>query len=513
MGTLGVTTTGQISHNQTLESGKSYSWKVQCDTSSATYSSDIYNLTVLGAQQNSEVGLTILSNLSSPIIDAGEIRNRLESAITNIEGLDMESKNDAGSLQVSDKIDAALQTYDRAMRDINNIIYRRDLTVQEQQDKKQEYYNTLQALENITPYNVKTISHDTFISYPLKSELINISEDYRAQKKIVGKLDSEKLMVLQNKLIVTSRVSNVEITYINGRTEVLTLVVKELKLTDNATDTFLLEAVPKDFAASSDDIVFLNDVKIINKDPLIRMDKQNSTIYYVSKQIDLAVAKRSQTMVMSDSLFSTKGGVSSLTGAVTFTNIDFTSPTSLIVIVVIISCLYMVYAFDLFGSVFGNGKNKSNKKVEDILNLIRDAKYFLQTSEVNKADMVFAEIKLRYEIAPDDVKAEVYNESMSLLELIDSAQLDLLIKVAEQQTMYPAEQEEILSSRDALKRAYELLSDQLKNKYVDRINSTIDEENSVLNSWHTRSQTRSVLGNQNNQSYQNNKNNQDRGNV
>jgi hypothetical protein len=486
METKAVSASGAITHTENLDGGLVYSWKVQCDTSAASYGSDVYNITVLGTDGQQPAALTVTSNLNSPIMDAGEIRNRIEDAMTNMEGLDMESKKDAESLLVPDRIGRALTNYDRAMRDINSVIYRRDLTAAEQEAKKLEYYNSLKALENTTPYNLKTTAHETFIAYPSKEELINISKDYQEARKIEGKLNQDRLSELQNKVIITTRASVVDVVYINGRTETLTLVAKTLKLSDNATDTFLLEAVPKELAESSDEIVLLgeNTMKVIRKDPMLRLDKQQNITYYVVGQKDLAAAKKSQTLLLSDNVFSAKGaGMGALTGAVTFTSIQLTSPTTLVVLVALVSCIYLLYAFNVFGSLKGRfGRKSKEGKINDILNLIRDGRYFLQNNELDKADMVFREIRMKYENSPDEVRAEVYNDAEALLEAIDTAQVEMLIRAAEQHSMhYPGQQpsekdiEEAQASRETLKRAYELLSGQLREKYDGRIKAALGE--------------------------------------
>ena len=87
----------------------------------------------------------------------------------------MESKKDADALGFSKNVSAAMTTYERSMRDINNIGYMNDLTAAEQDAKKLEYYYNLINLGNTTPLSVKNIASNTYISYPTNEEILNIS--------------------------------------------------------------------------------------------------------------------------------------------------------------------------------------------------------------------------------------------------------------------------------------------------------------------------------------------------
>lgn len=486
MKTVSVQNSGVISYTETFSAGSAFSWKVQCEANSKTYASKSRKFYSGDFQEQPDASLTIIGNtgLNDSIIDAGEIRRRIDEAYTNLESLDMESKKDAEALQALAKIDSALKDYERAMRDINNVKYRRDLSAAEQEAKRLEYYAILRGFENVTPLEIRNLGAQTFISYPSKEELKTIAEDYQAKRNIMGKVNEEKLFALQNGIIVTTRISNVEITYMNGKIETITLVDKIIKITDNATDTFLLEFVPKEIAGNSDEItLLLDEYKVINEDPLLKIDKQGRIIYYVSGQKDLELGKKTKTVILSDTQFSTK---TSLTGAVTLSSIEWTSPTSLIILIIIISCIYLLYAFDVFGSLFEKSKKKlEEEKINKILSLIKDASEFLQNKEIDKADLIFKEIKLLYEGSSEVVRQEVYSEAIILLEMIDSAQMELLLQSAEKSSKMFAdsqskgnlseeERKEISNSRETLKKAYALLSDSLKQKYKEEVDSLVN---------------------------------------
>ncbi|MFA6073365.1 MAG: PKD domain-containing protein [Candidatus Woesearchaeota archaeon] len=481
MNTVSVKNSGRITHTESFSDGKTYSWKVQCEVGSKIYNSKVWKFMVQSSQAQNDASLTILDGEDSSIIDAGEIRTKIESALTNIDVLDMESKKDADTLKFAASVDKALKDYDRAMRDINNLNYRRDLSATEQEAKKVEYFNSLTALESITPLNMRTLKSQTSISYPTKEELLNISKNYQQQKNIVGKDNQERLLELQNAVIVTTRAANVEIVYIDGTKKIITLITKTLKISDNSTDTFLLEYVPKFLANSADKVVSLSgDFKVIDSDPLLKFDKQTTVIYYVDGEKDVELAKSTKTIMMTDTIFGSKN---SITGAVTFSDVEWTSPASLIILIIIISCTYLIYAFDVFGSVFAKSEKKiDEEKINKILSLIKDASDFVLRKELDSADLIFKEIKLLYESSTDDVKSEVYGAAVNLLESVDVAQIEMMMSVVEaanKTNLSDDEKERAKKMKDTLFRVKAILSDVLKEKYGGKIDSLISEESKI----------------------------------
>jgi len=477
MKTVLVKSSGRINHTESFSDGKTYSWKVQCDTGSKTYSSDVFRFTASGIKSDSDASLTILEDGYNHIIDAGEIRTKIDDAMTNLEAMDMESRKDAEALQFSSSVEKALRDYERAMRDINNIQYRRDLSQTEQDAKKLEYYDIIRDLEKETMLNIKNLGYQTFISYPSKEDLINISRIYQQETNIIGRVNEDELSSKQNGLIVTTRISNVEITYVNGEKKTITLVDKTIKLSDNSTGAFLLESIPKEIAESSKELTVLSDFKVINEDPLLKFEKQDKITYYVDGEKNIELGKKANTVLLADNFFGTRN---SITGDVTLSNIDISSPTSLIIIIAIISCSYLIYAFDLFGLIFSRSRKKADERnINKIFNLIRDARILLQNGRVNDADLAFKEIKLVYEGSSENVMNEVYSEASGLLEIIDTAQTEMLIRAALNNTgqdMTNEEKEKLLNSRRMLKAAYELLSDDLKAKYGPKINSIVQDQ-------------------------------------
>jgi hypothetical protein len=145
--------------------------------------------------------------------------------------------------------------------------------------------------------------------------LINISRIYQQETNIIGRVNEDELSSKQNGLIVTTRISNVEITYVNGEKKTITLVDKTIKLSDNSTGAFLLESIPKEIAESSKELTVLSDFKVINEDPLLKFEKQDKITYYVDGEKNIELGKKANTVLLADNFFGTRN---SITGDVTF---------------------------------------------------------------------------------------------------------------------------------------------------------------------------------------------------
>jgi hypothetical protein len=475
MKTLSVTASGTLSHSDVFTDGAMHTWKVQCEANSKTYSSGTLYFKS-ASNSNSQSDETLLDSGYNKVIDAGEIRRQIDSAMSNFEAMDMESKKDAMALRFSENVEKALRDYERAMRDINNIQYRRDLSAQEQEAKKREYYDLIKSLQSTTMMNVKNIGTETFISYPSKDDLLSISNIYREAENIALRVNENMLSDKQNGIIVTTRISNIELTFVNGDKKIISLIDKHIKITDNTTNSFLLEYIPKEFAKSTDDLVVFNDFKTILKDPLLKFQKQDNITYYVLGERNLDLGKETNTVLMADSFFI---GRNSITGDVTLSDVDFTSPTSLIIMIVLISCSYLIYAFDIFGSLFAKSRKRANEKtINRILGLVRDARIFIQQGRITNADLTFKEIKLIYEGSNEEVMTEVYSEVINLLELIDSAQTEILIRSADKGDLRLLSEEEktnMQNSRKILLEAYKLLSENLRQRFGNKIDALVSD--------------------------------------
>ncbi len=413
-----------ITFNKEFEDGE-YKWKVECAyENSLPFSSEIHSFVVQKGAESNETSL--ISYLSSTddeeLVDAGLIRTRIDEAYTNLESLDYEEQGPANALNFRNNLDLALRDFERILRDINALQFRRDLSDAEKDKKRNEYQDSLELLEKDTFYDVIVTESKEFVTYPKKEDLESIAKEYAESKSLLGSLDYKALNDLQNKILVKTTISHVELVYLDQRSEEITLIDKEVTLTGNVSQkSFLMEYIPKNVAQSTDEITTITKGDILKKDPILKFPAQSEKLVYYIKGIkELDAVKDTQSILMSDEVFLAKSGIGGnlITGAFIFSMPELSSSAWLVVVLLFILVVYLIYAFDLFDYV--KGLFGSNKKKEHQMNLlINDCRDYLEAGNLSQANLVFKEIKLHYEKYPKELKAKVYKEAISVFNEIN----------------------------------------------------------------------------------------------
>lgn len=447
-----------ITHNQDVDAGTIYNWKIECKTGSNTYTSITRTFTV-GDEEGS---------YDPEIVNAGEIRQKLEQAQDNLEKLDAETTRIAEVLNLRTKTELAIKEYDRIIRDINNIKYRRDLSDADQEAKKEEYKDKLLAIEEEIPLNIVVDGSNKFVYYPTMEELMVVADEYAVEKQITSKINEREFEDLQNKILINTVVSHVELTMIDGSSKKITLIEKQISYTDEIdSKAFIIEYVPKDIVSTASEIMFVNkEVEIIKEDPILKFSKDTNVVYYVEGIKEFDLVKSSYTILLSDAIF--KGNkANKLTGAVALRDIDFSSPLSIIVLLSIIIVVYISYAFEVPEKVYSVVTSLSKKKtIDHFFKLIEDSKDYLKVNDVGRANLVFKEIKLMYEKSNDEIKLQVYEDAINLLDYINSTYFEITLEDVQRKKATNT-----VSSQNInlLLFAYHELNEKDKVKYVDLI--------------------------------------------
>lgn len=476
--------TYKFEHLIKVEERKKYTWNIECLYDGKSFSSAKRTFTTRGYSEL-QATTTSTSDLTNSIevVDAGELRRKLSDAIDNIAVLDLREKQVAEALQLNERLEKALRDYDRVIRDINNIQYRNDLSEKDKDKKREEYRNSLKSIEEETPVNLKVIDLEEFVSYPKKDELKVIALYYAESTQHTGNLNVEALSELQNSVLVKTKVATVTLDLISGRSKDITLVHKEVTYPKGTQDKmFLLESIPKEFSDRADRIEFLQDYTVINNDPLIKFQNPEKITYYVEGFKTIDSAKQTTTIMFSEGVFA-KGG-NKFTGNVVLSNIEVTSPSFIIGLLVVIIIVYIIYAYDLHSKLLALVSEKSRKKNFDkMMALIFDAKELLKNNEVESANLVFREIRLIYERLKFEFKKESCSEALSLYDQINLKYFEkILAELQAKEANGPINYNEIKK----LTKSYDLLEERQKqmldNELIITYNSFV-ERNIRGNNW------------------------------
>jgi hypothetical protein len=374
--------------------------------------------------------------------------------------------------------------------------------------KREKIYNDIDVVKDATPLSISVTDKADFVKYPNEEELQDLFDQYlelnnlelsKREKKALN----EKNNLLQKKVSIRTTAYYVEIQYISGRTEEVTLISRAISTDETAPDIKYVEFVPKDLVESTDDIIFVNQPdKILQKDPVfeIQLNKIKEFVYYVKEKIELDNIPKIDIAVLSTEITEKD----QITGFAVFDNLGFSeSNTKIFMIqVFVVFILLGVYLFFYFRSnaSFTLPKLKlkqrhnelTTKKPEPIINKPQETKVALLTnkhdlsaSEQHKIDymnkviqkahgmininleksaLYYHEVKFLYELLPENDKEIVYEKVIGLADEINFKHVQKL-----------ADEAVIELAHNNMDNAYELYEniqlefEKLPNQYKEQI--------------------------------------------
>jgi len=317
-------------------------------------------------------------------------------------------------------ITQAIKTVERATRDIYNVEYRNDLSTEEKVAKQRELAENIDKVYQSTPIDIKVLESKSFVKYIKEDELKLIVEEIIELKGIREKESYlEAAIMAQKAAIITTGVKTVELFYMNGSKQDITLVVKEFNYV-NATKEFqVIEHISKEIVSSTDQLVILTDHIIIKEDPIIQFESPEKIVYYVKGLKDLSLFEKANTIVLPEAY----GAETSnrITGRSIFeTNVEFDAKTSLILLIVILIVIYGGYSLNAFEKVkvfyyvFAGDKRLHNMNM-----LINDANDNIEVKNFDKSYLIYREMKLYYDKLSMPAKNEVYDSVIAVCNKLD----------------------------------------------------------------------------------------------
>ncbi|HEY9704772.1 MAG TPA: hypothetical protein V6C58_20195, partial [Allocoleopsis sp.] len=395
-----------------------YKWKIECiDKNGNSEYSEERNFIV--SDGSIKVALTQISSNTDQI-------NQL---MDNMDKLSIEELEVAETLGVKKQLKELLDKINSYNRDINDLVYRRDLDAKGKEDAQKQLTERIESMKYAIPTDIEVSNSKTFVKYVRDEELKPLLDEYIALKKlnIDKKLFFESTKLAQSKVIISTNVKNVKLFYLDGRIEYITLVTKTIQIAKpedvgaikSSTSITFLEVLPKSIIQSAKYINFVNKNYVVLKDdPIIEYPADTSVIsYYLNDTIDPEKFEETDTVLVEKNTFTIKSATGlSIFGLASIPDVELTGQNIMIMIIVLLIIFYIVLNFELIDKV-RNIANKlgwfgSGKKVSFIKVLVNDAQDYIKSGDYDKAALIYREIKLSYEEANDYVRSQVYNESM-----------------------------------------------------------------------------------------------------
>ncbi len=431
-----------------------YQWRVTCTDvdDNTAYSPDYFvTLTSSGivAQATNEPDTTY--NVIQEVYDV----------IPDFDTYSPDEKKIVEYLEMDVLIKDATRKLDMANRDLFNLKFQPDSI--SLINRREEIYAEIDQIKETTPLSVSAKDKVEFVKYVDDTELETLFEDYIALKSIeLSKKDKKKLIELnkelQKKTTIATKAYIVEIQYISGRTEEVTVIARSIDF-GTTRNLMYVEFIPKELVESSDNIVFVTRPdRILNKDPVfeISAEKVSEIVYYIKDKVSLDKIPKIKPIVLTTIIDEDSGN--SITGFAIFDNLGFSESNKTVfvielLVVFILLGVYLFYYYRSSGTAlpwekehkhvehvkhYHPRKKHSNvlkapsdpHKIGYIRNVITQTNQLLKNNNLKKAAMKYYEVKFLYDLLEEHDQKTIFDDIIDLsdgvtykhiLELIDNA--------------------------------------------------------------------------------------------
>jgi len=323
-----------------------YLWKIRCEdednnlVSSKEYEVEITDSEGFAQEQEEEVATTY---------------NVIQDVYDVIPDFDKYSP-DEKKLALYLKLDVMIKDATRKLEVANRRLYdlAKKQTTAEIIAERDEIYNEIDSIKDNTPLSISSSKKVEFVKYLDEDELPDLVKEYVNLKAIsASNRDIKRLtntnVLLQKQVTIQTTAYNVEVSYVSGRTEQVTVIIRQVEY-DDAKDMMYVEFLPKELVESTEDIIFLEQPIILEEDPVfeISLDKADEFVYYIADTISLDELPKIKAAVLTTNIDES----SSVTGNVVFDTLGFSQSNARLFIIqlVVVFILLGIYLFYYFRS-------------------------------------------------------------------------------------------------------------------------------------------------------------------
>lgn len=451
-----------------------YKWKIECmDSDNNRAYSDERRFVVSDG------------NVAIVLQSTNQNSDSINLALDNMNKLSGDESVVADLLNIKSNLNQILDRVGRLDKDVHDLAYRRDLDEAGLAAAQKNLTTVIETMKSNTPINIKITDSKTFVKYVHDDDLKSLIDEYVAIKnlKFDKRLFLESTKLTQSSIIISTRVRNVDLYYLDGRISSVTVVTKDIQFAKsedkyaiaNSKTMSYVEVIPKTITQSAKYLQLLNkEYTILKDDPLIEYPSDTTLIsYYINGTIVLDEFQNTDTVLIEKNI----NTIQSTTGFAIFgidaiSNIKLEGQGIMIILLVLLLLFYFIVNFDIIDKIrnFVNSRFNgfgSKKRISYIKVLINDSIDYLKTDDYDKAALIYSEIKLSYESANNYIKKQVYDESFELCNQLDLNYAMKLLDKAESYIRMQDRNNAILEF-EKLQNTYNKLSDKYRVQIDDR---------------------------------------------
>lgn len=416
-----------------LQNG-AYKWKVDCvDREGNSNSSKINIFTI-----NTDALLNELSvDLDEQDKSTEDIVTQINEIIESLDKLSIKEKEAAEAMQLKKTLEKAIVSIERANRDLHSLKWRR-LNDTELEEETQKVLDKVKNVKETTPKGFEVTESTEFVKYPNKEDveeglsiLLN-QTNLKLSKKDLKNL-VEKNQKLQSLITVTTNARILDIEYLSGNKNTITLIQKTISTTGNLSDVTYYEIIPKEIARDINETELLFDYEIIERDPVIEIDinKIKDYAYYIKKRVSLEETEKTKSVLLSKDL--KVDGKSFITGLAVVDNLTSriveASDKRLIIeiiLIIVLAAIYLVYSFGGFEKLSTAIKSREIKEINALINSALEE---IKSNNYENASSKYREINFKFNKL-EKKKKEIVKSSV--IEIVNKVNLLYINKLADE---------------------------------------------------------------------------------
>ncbi|MEK6946658.1 MAG: PKD domain-containing protein [Nanoarchaeota archaeon] len=412
-----------------------YEWKIGCiDAGSNSNYSEIYSFTVDASLIENQLSI----DLNEEDKNSEDILSQISEIMSEIGSLNAENKEAAEALQLKNNLDKAVIAVQRANRDLHSLQWRK-LNDTELEEETKNILNRIKILKDTTPKTIKVIDKNEFVKYPNKEDINNAlqilanSTNAKLSKNNLNDLVQQNFK-LQSLISVTTKAKIIDVEYISGNKNTITLIQKIVNFDKDFKDLVYFEVIPKGIAKNLTELKLLFDYEVVDNDPVIKIDlsKIKDYSFYVEKKVSLESTEEIKSVLLSKNLKSESGNL--LTGFSVFDqipgNLVKTLNARLIIEFAVMIILLLVFLHYQFGS---SGKFKyafNGKELNETKQLIDSALVEVNNNNYEKSSLIYKEVNIKFNNLDKKKKDMIKDSVIELINRINRLYINQLAEKA-----------------------------------------------------------------------------------
>lgn len=309
-------------------------------------------------------------------------------------------KSVATTLKLIQKLQDDIKLVERAIRDINDVVFRKDLNDDEKNAYREQKSQEIEEIYQSTIVDFELKDSNKFVNYPTDSELRELLNSYYDRELSDNEFNG--LKQLQNDITVTTEIYELTIQYLNDQNRDQLLVSKKISYDKDLRNTEKIVIFSNTIESIIDGIEYSDEEYVIVSNEAVFFTS-NADTTEAEKMYAILIPKNIPIAVKTTGRVTFEGGNTAVTGGI---------------ILFIVLVLFVLSRSKKVKILYYHFRKNSN--YHKLMLMIHQAENILDDKDYDKASLIYREIKLMYAHLTPYEKNKIYDEVLLLCDLLNS---------------------------------------------------------------------------------------------